>query len=575
MDMQPPRNEAARRKYSPRACLACRRSKIKCNNGHPRCSNCTSRNIDCVIGEDRRRSSSNATKPIKSTATWNPSNSQPSNAAPASSPEITLAAGTYTPLGDNQDDFLQRYLSSGCAQDLDIADAGLLDYSDAGGNGDVETLGLWLEMTDSAIDVEPDQSTSLLAPLSTGTHSDTVAPRSFAHQLDTFTDQRDSGIPGATNEQNGNRQSNQSSTCQVMSDNGSSDNTMYSHHAENDPTEQLVSRFGRLRIAEDGFRRYYGATSNLHLTQSPLVYCFQPTIRMISSHGETELAHAGLQWKRDSAYEDHLTNLFFAWHNSFLNIVNETMYYHHRALYRSGVSTAYFSPTLENAVLALGASYSSRRLPDVDEPPEFFAYRAKILLEIEMDSPSMATIQALGTLSAHEAAFARDSRGWLYVGMAVQLLSDLGLHLDLDATFDSKKDSEEHTNLRRTIFWSTQALDTLWSVYSGRPCSMRYEDVPVPVPQPVSTTPWKPYIDQNSTLSVAEGLDPYAVGETHIYLAQLYTGLQTTLTDTSFFFADNMTRELQSWHHSLPDRLKIDTSFDKNKSALPAVLVLQ
>jgi hypothetical protein len=37
--------------------------------------------------------------------------------------------------------------------------------------------------------------------------------------------------------------------------------------------------------------------------------------------------------------------------------------------------------------------------------------RAKVLLDIEMDSPTVATTQALATLSAHEAAYARDSRG--------------------------------------------------------------------------------------------------------------------------------------------------------------------
>ncbi|KAH0841184.1 fungal specific transcription factor [Fonsecaea pedrosoi] len=533
----------------------------------------------------RMPSSSNATRPVKSIAARNLTDSQQSSTTQNSSPGTTLVANTYTPLADSQEDVLQNFLLSGCAQDMDVADAELLNCSDAGHNEDVDTLGLWLEMTGSDIDIEPDKSTSVLAPLSIDALSKAIAPGPFSEQFETLPGLGGAKIPGARNEQSSNRRSNESSASHVVSAGGLPDTIRDSQRIENDATEQLISRFGRLRLAEDGLRRYYGATSNLHLTQNPLVYCFQPNIRTIASHGETDLARAGLQWKSDPTYEEHLTKLFFAWHNSLLNIVNETMYYHHRALYRAGVPTAYFSPTLENAVLAVGASYSSQRLPGVDDPPEFFAYRAKTLLEIEMDSPCMATVQALGTLSAHEAAYARDSRGWLYLGMAVQLLSDLGLHLDLDATFDSKKESEEHTNLRRTIFWSTQALDTLWSVYSGRPCSMRYEDVSVPVPQPVTTAPWKPYMDHNGVLNLDKSLDPSAVGETHLYLVQLcskirkmskilYSGLHTTLTDTTFFFVDNMTRELQSWHQSLPEKLKIDPSFDKNKPTLPAVLVL-
>ena len=54
---------------------------------------------------------------------------------------------------------------------------------------------------------------------------------------------------------------------------------------------------------------------------------------------------------------------------------------------------------------------------DLPEPaPEFFSARAKALLDIEMDSPTVATVQALVVMSASEAAFTRDARGWLYSG---------------------------------------------------------------------------------------------------------------------------------------------------------------
>lgn len=44
----------------------------------------------------------------------------------------------------------------------------------------------------------------------------------------------------------------------------------------------------------------------------------------------------------------------------------------------------------------------------------------------------------------------------------MQLLSDLGLHLDLDVAHDADDepvDINDGTNLRRTVFWATQALD--------------------------------------------------------------------------------------------------------------------
>lgn len=119
---------------------------------------------------------------------------------------------------------------------------------------------------------------------------------------------------------------------------------------EDEPTEQLASRLGRLRIAEDGHLRYYGATSNLHMIENGLVSCFQPTIRTVSTHGQEALKRAGLEWRGDEEYENHITKLFFAWHNTFQCLVHEPVYYDHRNRYKSDLRAAYYSPTLENAM---------------------------------------------------------------------------------------------------------------------------------------------------------------------------------------------------------------------------------
>lgn len=388
--------------------------------------------------------------------------------------EISSSASTHTPLAGSQVAFAQDYLLPVNGHPFDVTDAEFINYSDAGQDGKGDGLGYWFEMNGSEMDGQANHSTLLFEPLGNDSFSDCAAsgilPALFTEHSDRAPAPGDAEAqadldPHALFQDGGDQQLPLPLplTDHSGSDSGQSGLSKGAQWSEDDPTEQLVSRLGRLCITEDGPRRYYGATSNLHLTQNPLVYCFQPAIRTLSAEGEAELERAGLRWERNADYEDHLTNLFFAWHNTCLYLVNEAIYYHHRALYRSGISTAYFSPTLENAILAVGAAYSSQRLPGVDDPPEFFAYRAKVLLEIELDNPNMATLQALGTLSIHEGAFGRDSRGWLYMGMAIQLLSDLGMHLDLDATCDSDEDSHEmreNSNLRRTMFWSTQALDT-------------------------------------------------------------------------------------------------------------------
>lgn len=68
--------------------------------------------------------------------------------------------------------------------------------------------------------------------------------------------------------------------------------------------------------------------------------------------------------------------------------------------------------------------------------PEYFASRAKAILEIELDEPQVATVQGLAVLSSYEAAATRDTRAWVYSGMvtldkpvAVDLNADLLLLL--------------------------------------------------------------------------------------------------------------------------------------------------
>ena len=54
---------------------------------------------------------------------------------------------------------------------------------------------------------------------------------------------------------------------------------------------------------------------------------------------------------------------------------------------------------------------------------EFFGDRAKSLLEIELDCPCVATIQAMVILSSHEIGNGTDARGWLYSGIMQHDLS--------------------------------------------------------------------------------------------------------------------------------------------------------
>jgi hypothetical protein len=125
-------------------------------------------------------------------------------------------------------------------------------------------------------------------------------------------------------------------------------------------TRRLSSRLGLLRFAEDGKLRYYGASSNLHFIQNARLSLFQPSLRSVREDGAHAIAEAGLYWRGDETYEAHLTNLFFAWNNPFMNSVDKTIYLREKARYEMGEQTPMYSLTLANAMYV---RYHLCRLP--------------------------------------------------------------------------------------------------------------------------------------------------------------------------------------------------------------------
>ncbi|KIW35020.1 uncharacterized protein PV07_01747 [Cladophialophora immunda] len=596
----PPEGEGqAKRRYSSNACMTCRRAKIRCDNKKPRCSNCVYRDVDCLLGEDRRKPASSISKnpknnganlediPTSNSSIMSPYGSKGPGTykwpttGPGASNVGSVSYSTPSPTGEPIFNPFNPLPHDGQRTRSQFADAGVDYWIEIAGQEGFAEASDELDLLDLAtIDtahLSPISNADLPKDTRGGFRQDnpdytTVSTAHdidplFSHEPDAFSVSNDPDRPNAR--QTG---ANEADSCQVRVD---------------EPTEQLASRLGCLRIAEDGHLRYYGATSNLHLIRNGFQHCFQPSIRTIRTHGQDALGRAGLHWPPDPRYEDHLTTLFFTWHNTFLGVVDEAAYYHHRQLYRAGNTTIYFSPTLENAILGIGAAYATRKHPAIkDDPAEFFAHRAKVLLDIEMDSPSVATIQALVTLSAHEAAYARDSRGWLCAGMAVQLLSDLGLHLELDHARVSDRDTPDITNLRRTVFWATQGLDILWSAYSGRPSSIRYDDQRIPFPAPLNSETWRPYVDEGGQAQISAGLDVTVIGQTHVYMAQLttkirkisrflYTGPQVAMAEAKTF-ARNMMQDLRHWRKSLPAAMQVplDSDDDADTPIAPAVIML-
>ncbi|KAL4761567.1 transcription factor domain-containing protein [Aspergillus foveolatus] len=362
--------------------------------------------------------------------------------------------------------------------------------------------------------------------------------------------------------------------------------------AEKDVIEQISHRIGTLKIAGDGHLRFFGATSNLNLVDVSATQQRQrPDARTVRHDGQDILNHLRVGQSVDQALEDHLLELYFTWQNCSTYVVDKDMYYTARQKWREEFDdTPFYSEVLTNAMCAIGSAFEARYHPTFITFPkslaEFFADRAKALLEIELDSPCVATVQALVILSSHEGASNRDARGWLYSGMSMRLAFDLGLHLDMTPYVENGDMSAYEADVRRVAFWGSYAADHFWGFYLGRPFRMNAGDITVPKPASSLTVgkegTWRPYgLPANQEAFSGELKNPNElISRQFAVLWEIISPLGHVLYGCSDIprhelqrFCHRVTDDLFAWKANLPSILDIDLA-DDTTPRLPHLIML-
>ncbi|KAH8812823.1 fungal-specific transcription factor domain-containing protein [Xylogone sp. PMI_703] len=358
---------------------------------------------------------------------------------------------------------------------------------------------------------------------------------------------------------------------------------------EDDVVNQVSDRMGSLHLYEGGELRFYGATSNLTLLDdtSLLNYRHDLDANNVRKRGQAMIEAAGLAQNVSQTLVQHLSSLYFAWQDPSFHVVDKDMYERQQTQYNNGTDdSTFFSETLMNTICAFGALYDGRRHGDLPTPlSEFFMKRAKIWLEVELDSPRVATVQALVILSSFEAAQTRDARGWLYSGMSMRLSFDLGLHIDMTPYVSSGRMSAEEAEVRKVTFWGSYIVDHLWGFYLGRPpFHINTEEISVQKPaehlHASKLREWTPY-GLSKSASIRPLVDPLELivrqwvllcDVMGTYCHVLYdrhdvgdTFLQSVVQDT--------VSKLEAWKSNLPPELQVDLEHN-GTIYLPHVLIL-
>lgn len=355
---------------------------------------------------------------------------------------------------------------------------------------------------------------------------------------------------------------------------------------------ELSNRMGKLSVTKKGLR-YFGATSNLNLLTNTLATNDLSEDEDLLERGRHAIEHAGFLVEVPVEVEEHLLELYWTWHHPFFNLLEPSLFLRDRALFNADQENQdikYYSPLLMNAIMAVSALLDDTLKPMYKDQ---FHKKAKILLDLEIDSPKITTVQAAAVLGSHEAVCDRDTRGWLYEGMANRMIIELGYHLDATEWIKKGLITEEEAHVRKVTFWGCCLFDRLWSFYMGRPASMRLKDVTVDRPAEKDVRlgdldKWIPYTEPGAP--VAEIWNnftaPKYLNITRIYLIKLIemiAEIQETMYSGNtnqlelITFTSRMYVKLTSWYTELPSVLLCSTSnhsSSTSKPVLPHIVVL-
>lgn len=338
---------------------------------------------------------------------------------------------------------------------------------------------------------------------------------------------------------------------------------------------RFSARFGSLKIAADGKTKYIGAASTANFLDDDDHYQQREEmeLRKLQKDRETLLAHSLVGKEVDPTLEAHFVDLYFLHQDPILPLVDRNVYEHAKEKFSKGErDRGFYSDGLTNAMCALGAAHEPPFRASFNTYPKslpvFFAERAKTLLQVDIGYPSVATVQSLVLLSAHELASNKDAGGWSYTGSAMRFCLDLGLERDCTPFVGQSLITPEEANARSLAFWGCFVMNHLWGFHLGRPFQVE-GDITVSKPISLSSPVWGPprtMLGANDPSNLAESgsFEPFR----HvIYLCETAGPIMHTLFGTGSIDAKELqsktepiTSQLFRWKETLPEKLRVDST---------------
>ncbi|CAI2163370.1 7660_t:CDS:2 [Funneliformis geosporum] len=142
----------------------------------------------------------------------------------------------------------------------------------------------------------------------------------------------------------------------------------------------------------------------------------------------------------------------------------------------------YFSVILLYSIFSISARFVEESIvrPDPNDDSNAgtqYFNKAKDLLKDEFCNASISLVQSLILLAGHRQSH-KSSANWVYIGLAIRLAQDMGLHRD-SAKWNL---DERQGEIRRRVWWGCVLSDRYGSARMGRPLAINDADFDVDLP---------------------------------------------------------------------------------------------
>lgn len=339
-----------------------------------------------------------------------------------------------------------------------------------------------------------------------------------------------------------------------------------------------IPHFKALQI-DNGHLTFHGTTSFFHLPRNQKDDAEATSMPVESSPpaegGKDRLINSA--WK-ERAFEQlsvtpepmkSLLRDHWTWVSPLFNFV-------YRPAFTRDVKThgPYYSPALHNTILAHSVRWARadpamvKLLEPYDGGAHFYRQAiATIFDDVRQGTGKIPDVQALLLLSAQAIGQGHRTQAWLYLGMAIRLVEDMGLNIDSRAYAATVGLTDEDVEIRNRLFWSCYAWEKLLCLYLGRQ----------PVVLATHASPPSLLLDDSAEIEVwsPRGIEDYPPTQSHAtscfinmcslseilhrILIQMYDPFKSISEEAMMSYVSTEETNLQHWWERLPGFLKISS----------------